>query len=51
MNEYVRNNTYFSTAKEFREAIDNFFINTLPSLAKTLDDRINDNFQALIPAT
>jgi len=51
MNEHVRNNVYFSTAKEFREAIDNFFITTLPVLAKTLGDRINDNFQVLIPAT
>lgn len=51
MNEHVRNNVYFSTAKEFREAIDNFFITTLPVLAKTLGDRINDNFQVLNPAT
>jgi transposase len=51
MNEHVRNNTYFSTAKEFREAIDNFFINTLPSLVKMLAGRINDNFQVLIPAS
>ena len=51
MNEHVRNNRYFSTAKEFREAIDNFFINTLPTLASTLGSRINDHFQVLIPAT
>jgi transposase len=51
MNEHVRNNTYFSKAKEFREAIDKFFINTLPGLAKMLDGRINDNFQVLIPAS
>jgi len=51
MNEHVRNNRYFSTAKEFREAIDDFFIKKLPCLAKTLGSRINDNFQVLIPAT
>lgn len=51
MNEHVRNNRYFSTAKEFREAIDDFFIKKLPSLAKTLNSRINDNFQRLKPAS
>jgi len=51
MNEHVRNNRYFSTANEFREAIDDFFIKKLPCLAKTLGSRINDNFQVLTPAT
>ena len=51
MNEHVRNNRYFSTAKEFREAIDEFFVKKLPCLAKTLGSRINDHFQVLIPAT
>ncbi|KGJ88335.1 hypothetical protein ND2E_4171 [Colwellia psychrerythraea] len=47
MNEHVRNNKYFATAREFREAIDNFFINILPSVGDTLGSRINDNFQVL----
>ena len=51
MNEHVRNNKYFATAKEFRCAIDNFFINILPSLGDTLGSRINDNFQVLKSAS
>ena len=47
MNEHARNSKYFATAKEFREAIDNFFIKTLPSIGNTLGSRINDNFQVL----
>ena len=51
MNEHVRNNKYFATAKEFRCAIDNFFINILPSIGDTLGSRINDNFQVLKSAS
>ncbi len=47
MNEHVRNNRFFKGAKDFREAIDRFFVNTLPSIGKTLDSRINDKFQML----
>jgi len=50
MNEYVRNNHYFHSAKEFREKIDGFFKKTLPEIGGTLDSRINDNFQTIIPA-
>ena len=50
MNEHVRNNQYFSTAKQFREQIDDFFQNTLPNIGDTLASRINDNFQVLNPA-
>ena len=32
MNEHVRNNQYFLSAREFREQIDNFFQNTLPQI-------------------
>ena len=32
MNEHVRNNQYFSTAKEFRDKIDEFFQKTLPDI-------------------
>ncbi len=51
MNEHVRNNHYFHSAKEFREQIDDFFKNTLPDIADSLNDRINDNFQIIDPAT
>jgi len=47
MNEYARNNRFFETANDFRLAIDNFFIKTLPKIAFRLHARINDNFQKL----
>lgn len=47
MNDMVRNNRYFATAKEFREKIRHFFNDTLPELAGNLSCRINDNFQTL----
>jgi transposase len=47
MNEYVRNNRFFTSAKEFRQAILAFFKETWPSIAKKMTDRINDNFQRL----
>ena len=47
MNERVRNNYYFTSAKEFRERIMNFFSATLPDIAKSLVSRINDNFHIL----
>lgn len=50
MNEHVRNNRYFSTAKAFREQIDHFFNDILPKIGDELKSRINDNFQVLIPA-
>jgi len=51
MNEHVRNNQYFSTAKEFRDKIDEFFQKTLPGIGDSLASRINDNFQILNPAS
>ena len=51
MNEYARNNQYFSSAKQFREKIDHFFNETLPQIGKDLRHRINDNFQVLNPAS
>ncbi len=51
MNEHVRNNQYFSTAKEFRDKIDEFFQKTLPDIGDSLASRINDNFQELNPAS
>lgn len=47
MNEQVRNNRFFKGAKDFKEAIDDFFNNILPSIGNSLDGRINDNFQLL----
>lgn len=51
MNEQVRNNQYFATAKAFRHQIKYFFDDILPEIAASLDDRINDNFQVLNPAS
>ena len=47
MNEYARNNRFFQTAKEFREAILEFFDVTWPQIAHNMVDRINDNFQII----
>ena len=44
MNERVRNNVHFKSAKEFREKIKNFFKEKLPEIAESLRPRINDNF-------
>tara|TARA_B100000579_G_C22711708_1_gene794908 strand:+ start:81 stop:1109 length:1029 start_codon:yes stop_codon:yes gene_type:complete len=51
MNELVRNNRYFATAKEFRRQINDFFKHTLPLIGDTLNGRINDNFQMLKTAS
>ena len=48
MNEYARNNRYFSSAKEFRHHIRHFFNVTLPDIDDTINSRIDDNFQVLI---
>ena len=45
MNEHVRNNRFFKSAKEFRKEITNFFEVTWPKIALSSVDRINDNFQ------
>lgn len=47
MNEQVGNNRLFKGAKDFKEAINRFFDDILPSMGNSLDGRINDNFQAL----
>ncbi len=47
MNEHSRNNRFFKTAKEFKDAIKLFFEQTLPGIGASLDSRINDNFQIL----
>lgn len=51
MNEYVRTNKYFATAKEFRDKIDEFFIKTLLKIGDELKMRITDNFQVLTSAS
>lgn len=44
VNEYARNNVFFQTAKQFRDAIHNFFSITWPKIAHSMIDRINDSF-------
>lgn len=51
MNEQVRNNRYFATAKAFRQQIQHFVRTILPDIGSTLDSRINDNFQRFYPAS
>lgn len=47
MNEQVRNNYYFKSAKDFRKKINDFFKITLPKLAPSLYGRMNDEFQTI----
>lgn len=47
MNENVRNNRFFKSAKDFREEIARFFNEILPQIGGSLGRRINDNFQML----
>ena len=47
MNEQVRNNRFFKSSKDFKEAINRFFDDILPDIGHELDDRINDNFELL----
>ena len=47
MNEQVRNNRFFKSAKDFKQSIDNFFKSILPKIGGSLGQRINDNFQRL----
>ena len=49
MNEHVRNNRFFVSAKEFRESMLHFFDNTWDSIAMDLVDRVNDTFQRISP--
>jgi len=51
MNEYARNNRYFKSAKDFREAVMNFFENTWTEIQSSMNTRINDNFQTLKQAS
>jgi transposase len=47
MNEYARNNQFFKTGREFKEKINNFFDKTWPSIADSMNSRINDNFELI----
>ena len=49
MNEKIRNNRCFHSAKEFRQQINHFFDDILPDIGVSLDSRINDNFQKFDP--
>lgn len=49
MNEKVRNNQCFHSAKDFRQKIQVFFEQTLPNVGTSLDSWINDNFQTFSP--
>ena len=49
MNEECRNNTFFSSAKAFRQAISNFFEERIPKITEKLRSRINDDFQVINP--
>jgi transposase len=51
MNEYARNNKFFKSAKDFKEAIYDFFKITVPKIKDELRSRITDNFQILKPAS
>jgi len=50
MNEQVRNNVFFTSAKEFREAISHFFEHKIAQILPLLRGRINDDFQTIKPA-
>jgi transposase len=47
MNHHARNNRFFKTPQEFRDAISEFFESTLPAIGQSLNSWINDNFQCL----
>ena len=51
VNEEIRNNVFFPSAKAFRDAINGFFDETLPKIAQSLRGRINDNFQTIKPVS
>lgn len=49
MNEHVRNNVFFTSAKHFRDVISEFFETTIFKIAQSLRGRVNDNFQTINP--
>lgn len=51
MNEYVRNNKFFTSPSEFREALTHFFKITWPQISQSMIDRVNDSFQVIQKAS
>lgn len=51
MNDKVRNNKVFETAKKFKSTILGFFTEILPNIKEELRSRINDNFHILKPGS
>ena len=49
MNEEIRNNVFFKTAKDFKSRIKWFFDERLPDILPDLRSRINDNFHIKKP--
>lgn len=47
MNEYVRDNRFFSSAKAFRQEINHFFDSTVDEIKHILRNRITDDFQVI----
>ncbi len=47
MNEQVRNNVVFESARAFREQLSLFFSVPIPKIKGFLGSRINDNFQTI----
>lgn len=47
MNERVRNNYCFSSPAEFREKINGFFTEIIPTIPEVLQQRISDKFQVV----
>ncbi len=47
MNEFTRNNRVFTTVRDFKTAIFEFFSITWPKISASMVDRITDNFQIL----
>lgn len=45
MNEKKRNNVYFKSSKDFKDAVLEFFQKTWPMIQNDIKSRINDNFQ------
>ena len=51
MNEHVRNNVFFESARQFKDAISHFFQKTVTEIKPLLRVRINDNFQVINPVS
>jgi hypothetical protein len=49
MKEPVRNNKFFASVKEFRDAISEFIDTTISKIAQSHRGRINDDFQTIKP--